>query len=304
MEKYSSTAVDFIAPYVTGIERFSEEVRSSNKVISLHQLRVNIRRFKNMLEMFDSLFSAKRIKKWNKALNKVAAATSASRDLDVYMVFLRRYRNTLSSPERKKVITTLLNHCKDQRDKEQGRVVKVLSDFTRAKWPVRLSKTLVKTAKKSQKAGSSKIYKVCRKAVFKRCRDILDYDDIVSQPEKSEELHQMRICVKHLRYSLEGVQNIYSGELKNYAERVVLFHRQLGDIHDYDVWQIRNSDYMSGKDISDRERSVLTGLERHLKAQRHTVYRVFMSNWSRAKRERFFEELVEYFYAYQYSSIY
>ncbi|MCA9406187.1 MAG: CHAD domain-containing protein [Candidatus Omnitrophica bacterium] len=303
MTKYSLIAVDFIAPYVAGIKKFSEEVRLSNKVFFLHQLRVNIRRFKNMLEMFDSLFSARRIKKWNKALNKVASATSVSRDLDVYMAFLRRYRTHLTNPERKKVVTTLLNHCKDQREKEQEQVAEVLGDFARAKWPARLSKMLVKTAKKSQKTDSSKIYKVCRKAVFKRCRDILAYDAIVSQPEKSEELHQMRICVKHLRYSLEGVQNIYSGELKNYAERVVLFHRQLGDIHDYDVWQIRNSYYMSGKDISDQERSVLTGLERHLKAQRHKVYRAFMSNWSRAKRERFFEELVEYFYAYQYSSI-
>ena len=108
----------------------------------------------------------------------------------------------------------------------------------------------------------------------------------------------MRIAAKHLRYTLEGFVSLYGPRLPLFIARVVSFHRQLGDIHDHDVWTQHLAQYARVRSRSRHEEAVLNKVKRHCLDLRQKTYRVFVRNWSNAREGKFFENLLEYVYAH------
>jgi len=62
------------------------------------------------------------------------------------------------------------------------------------------------------------------------------HEPFVEQPERVEELHQMRIAAKHLRYALEALSSLHEGRLAPPIAVARALQKRLGEIHDCDVW--------------------------------------------------------------------
>jgi CHAD domain-containing protein len=129
-----------------------------------------------------------------------------------------------------------------------------------------------------------------------RLDEFLAYDEIVPQPEKVAELHEMRISAKRLRYTMETFASLYANQLKPYLAQVRKAQELLGDIHDCDVWK----DFLPQFTAEEHERTLayfgharpvkrlLPGLqyfENDRLQARGMLYEEFVSCWQTWKQE-------------------
>jgi CHAD domain-containing protein len=114
----------------------------------------------------------------------------------------------------------------------------------------------------------------------------------VHDPERIDDLHNMRIAAKRLRYTLEIFAPCFDGELvKEYKavyDRVKSIQEQIGDIHDCDV---RGPAIQAFLDAHAKKRPELrVGLEGLIakeKASRDKMYGEFIEYWETLKRKGF-----------------
>jgi predicted nucleic acid-binding protein len=74
-----------------------------------------------------------------------------------------------------------------------------------------------------------------RRVLAVRIAEFYSYEPIVSHPELSEALHDMRISAKRLRYTLELFRPQLGKAGERQIERVKMIQQLLGTLHDHDV---------------------------------------------------------------------
>lgn len=69
-----------------------------------------------------------------------------------------------------------------------------------------------------------------------RLQEMMDYADAIRSPENVEELHNLRIAAKRLRYTLElFAPTLETGGASDLLDRVTEIQERIGAIHDCDV---------------------------------------------------------------------
>ena len=74
-----------------------------------------------------------------------------------------------------------------------------------------------------------------RRVLAVRIAEFYSFEPVVSHPELSEALHDMRISAKRLRYSLELFRPQFGKAGERQIERVKTIQELLGTLHDHDV---------------------------------------------------------------------
>jgi hypothetical protein len=74
-----------------------------------------------------------------------------------------------------------------------------------------------------------------RRVLAVRIAEFYSFQPIVSHPELSEALHDMRISAKRLRYTLELFRPQFGKASDRQIERVKMIQELLGTLHDHDV---------------------------------------------------------------------
>src|SRR5215218_7034485 len=74
-----------------------------------------------------------------------------------------------------------------------------------------------------------------RRVLAVRIAEFYSFQPIVSHPELSEALHDMRISAKRLRYTLELFRSQFGKAGERQIERVKAIQELLGTLHDHDV---------------------------------------------------------------------
>ncbi|MBI5150249.1 MAG: CHAD domain-containing protein [Candidatus Omnitrophica bacterium] len=297
-------AAKSIGQYLKNILRYAPQVRAGRGGEALHQLRVNLRRLRNMLWIFRDLFPAGKLSAWKKAFRAVGKVSSPLRDLDVYSDYLIKYRRRSRSPAARTVLDGLVRDARGRRREFSARTAQALDECAREgvfRDAARSLEVLSTSGTAGGGAGRdspAEIYKICRKKIFKRVRDLLAFDAVARQPANVEGLHRMRIAAKHLRYSLEGLKEIYGPPIDPYIERVTGFHRYLGAIHDHDVWIAHIAQFAGRKGTAARDQLVLSELQKYSRLSRNKVYKEFAAAWFESRREKFFEGLMEYVHSF------
>jgi len=293
---YRSRAGAIISSYVRVIRKHYGGVRTKKQDKALHQLRVYSRRLRNALWIFKDLFDKKQLKSWNRNIKAMVEPSSSARDIDVFISFLRKHKNQLRSRSQRDCLNVVLHRLAERRKKIHPQIVRALSSFEKKKTLRQITVSLRAAAAGPEEARSKKIYKVGRKRVVKRIRHLLNYEPFVVCPEKIHELHQMRIAAKKLRYTLESLRRIYGTGIDRYVDVILKFHRQLGEIHDYDVWVAQINTMKPRNRKMTEQRVVLERLCRHLQSRRQKAYVVFVRAWKTARKNRTLDKLVEYVY--------
>lgn len=68
-----------------------------------------------------------------------------------------------------------------------------------------------------------------------RLAEFYAWEDYIYQPDRSEELHNLRIAAKRLRYTLETFSDALPAAATALIEELTLLQDELGQIHDSDV---------------------------------------------------------------------
>lgn len=149
---------------------------------------------------------------------------------------------------------------------------------------------------------SQALYHRAVKTVYKNISDLFEHEVYIFDPTNKEELHEMRIKAKWLRYSLESYAALYPDELKKFISIIKKIQDYLGTIHDLDVWMellprfIRKEAKQSQRYfLSEKPFELLrVGLDDFMAdttAKRQALYLDFINDWNGWKTEGIWDSL-------------
>ena len=224
------------------LQAFAEEVEGvregAEDIEFIHRARVASRRLRATLPLFAGCLPEKKSARWVKEIRAVTRALGAARDTDVQLERVQAFAKGLTERQHKPGIRRLGLRLRQQRVRVQPAVIKAMDVLNEDKTLLKMRELLepLEQRKESVYVFTPALYQHSFQAVQGRLEDFLAYDEIVFQPEKAQELHEMRIAAKWLRYTMEAFAPLYANELKPQLSAVRKAQDLLGEIHDCDVW--------------------------------------------------------------------
>ncbi len=278
-----------------------EGVREATDLEHIHRMRVASRRLRVRLALFADCFPPKKAADWRGPVRRLTRALGQARDADVQIHYLREEADALGKDRRGPGVARVLLRLSQRRRKLQARVVKALDRLAQSgaldliekeARRLRISLRLHPAA-----AGPSReALALARDAILPRLEEMMGFEIYVHEPEREEELHQMRIAAKRFRYAMEVFADWYPHALKDELKAVRAIQETLGDVHDCDVWLA----FLPGFLDEERRRAVTyqghgrglarlkPGIEFLLEDRREfrgRRYREFVETWEKAAHD-------------------
>ncbi|HWX23539.1 MAG TPA: CHAD domain-containing protein, partial [Vicinamibacteria bacterium] len=204
---------------VDAIHAFEGGARHGRDPEDVHQMRVAVRRLRAVLRATRPLFDPRWVDRLRRELKWLGTGLGRVRDLDVLHAHLRSQVEALPARERKAGWQYLLRALEADRVRARATLRVALTGPRYARLLARLETALLHAPARPSAVPLSDIaaseFKKLRKAVKK----------LRGQPS-AEELHAVRIKVKHARYAAELVQPIIGRR----AERLIAKAKKLQDI--------------------------------------------------------------------------
>ena len=122
-----------------------------------------------------------------------------------------------------------------------------------------------------------------------RLEELYQFSSYISDPVRVEELHNMRIAAKRLRYTLEIFAPCFSGkEFTKLCDQVKSVQEQIGEIHDRDVRGPLLQEFLESH--AGHRPEIRIGLERLIESQqteRAKLYLLFIAYWNKLQKQGF-----------------
>ena len=128
-----------------------------------------------------------------------------------------------------------------------------------------------------------------------RLEELYKFAPYISDPTNVEELHNMRIASKRLRYTMEIFQPCFPGkDFSKLYDQVKSVQEQIGEIHDRDVRGPLLQAFLEAR-AGDRP-EIRVGLERLIQSQqseRAKLYRGFVVYWNKLQKQGFKRQFLQ-----------
>jgi CHAD domain-containing protein len=205
----------------------SDRAARSPNAAEVHDLRVAIRRFAQVLRVFKGRFAAKEVKRIRRALKKTMALAGEVRDLDIAVEFLAK--------SRLKEAAGLVPDFKARRTEAGRNLAGRLQSWAKrrvfSKWRRKLS--VESSNPEGAELGSAE--DVAREVLPRLVnRFLASGGHAADRSEDWEQLHRFRISVKKLRYTVELFAP-HGSPLMGLLARLKGLQAILGKIHDAEL---------------------------------------------------------------------
>jgi putative phosphoesterase len=269
----------------------------------VHKTRVASRRLRAALPIFRSCFPKKNYKKWKNEIRNITRLLADARDLDVQIAFIQQYLEKLGSLSEKSSLDILLHNHKTLRNNIQPNLVtgiqKLKASYTIEEIISSCNQSL--SAHSTETFDKTKILEKARWNIAFGSQNFLDMEEYVLKENEKQKHHQMRICAKKLRYTMEIFAPLFTNKLKEEIDIIKEFQDILGEMHDCDVWidyipkfvdETKNNPTinMGTGTIADLEQN-FSGFQVFIKDERKKHYTQFVHLWEENKKENFFPRL-------------
>ena len=193
----------------------------------LHNLRVNLRKVRSLLKIFNGVFDEKVTLFFGENFKILANSTNKKRDLDIFLGFLSEQKHA----------NELIYFVQKALNLEYENVKSYLSDEENyaflKEWEIFLNEGEFYRSKlfdvSLSRLGSFKL-RMLLVLAQKRLKSL-------DQNCPNESFHKIRIELKKVRYTYEFLSEIfYFDGLKKYEERLKDMQEIFGSLQDYDVW--------------------------------------------------------------------
>jgi CHAD domain-containing protein len=136
------------------------------------------------------------------------------------------------------------------------------------------------------------------KAISGRLKDFRAAVRSIYFPFEIQDLHELRILAKRLRYAVELFRYCWGKDLNETADEIAKLQTSLGELHDCDVWieylgrRLKRAARKSSDDAESlRVRAGYTWLLRHFSKKRTEHYRDALARWQQWESDAFLDEL-------------
>jgi CHAD domain-containing protein len=250
---------------------------------AVHQLRVSSRRLTAALETLQSLFADPPRETLIRRLKRIRRAAGPARDLDVFRQRVKSSEFPLKRKSRKRVLQFL----KKRRQKAQRPLQKAFRKRSPRKLTKSVDELLAMVASQSgETAASGSGLAVAAVEQF--------VTDVPATYRTAADLHQLRICGKRLRYTLETLLDLQAIPQRDAAGRLLEELKQiqdrLGKINDHAVSQRR----LIGWTIEASRRSLRRAFQQMAElesARADEQTRDFFRWWSTDRQQAFRQRL-------------
>ncbi len=129
-----------------------------------------------------------------------------------------------------------------------------------------------------------------------KIKEVYSWAKSIRSPDNIDELHNLRISVKRLRYSMELFAINYGEAFKNLLKVLEDLQHLLGDIHDCDVIETVLTDYLQA--LPDTGNTEIDGvginaLLLHYREMRAAKYEAFLQQWVALEEGDFKDQLLK-----------
>lgn len=300
-------------------------VREGADIEAVHDMRVGSRRLVAAMRVFAGCFPAPEYRRLLRKARGVTRKLGAVRDLDVLIDHYQRLRPKAEPGEQLGIDYFIALHERARRkarrpmlralhELEQGGFTERLQAFLRREaeeYQVGLDTYSVQAHSGTPGSGSA-VGESCigpfREAapglLEERYAELYSFEAYAGQPDAVEELHEMRIAAKWLRYTMELFAPAYADELKRAISAVKGLQELLGDLHDSDIrLQILRElttgrlDYRAleaiGQMLPDPVEHGLALLLAREERERKGCYRAFYKEWKKLEERGFRTKCLE-----------
>jgi CHAD domain-containing protein len=305
-----------LAERVGVVCELAPSVRSAKDIEAVHKMRVASRRLRAALAVFADVLPGKRVKRWQKGVRSLTTALGNARDTDVQIAFTEDRLAELTDESRSASpgIKRLHLRLTQKRQRLQKPVIQAMDQLESSavvtSMPDELRQMIV-SAQPTDLAQPESAYKPsavpalrqhARAAISQALDQLLSYAPYVEQPAMVEQLHQMRIEAKRLRYTMELFEPVFAGRLKQPIKRIRKLQNGLGELHDLDVWldllpqfiekeRQRTADYFGHLRTFKRLEVGLEFLTEYVQDQRRRAYQDVVGRWRRLVDQNAFTRL-------------
>ena len=129
-----------------------------------------------------------------------------------------------------------------------------------------------------------------------KVEEVYSWAEFIRNPDNVKELHNLRISVKRLRYSMESFTINYGEKFKELLKVLEDLQEQLGDIHDCDVIETVLTDYLRGlpdRKAAETDALGINALLTRYCGMRMATYQAFLQQWDALVASDFKGQLLE-----------
>jgi CHAD domain-containing protein len=283
-------------PQIACLKKSAQISLRRNNSDDIHDIRVASRRIRTCLSIFENYLPSKKIKPWVRDIKAVTKSYGRVRDLDVQIELLNTFYKTI---QEKSYLTGLRRarlRLRQQRAKQSAEARELTKTILESPTLLEMQNWAesIIAIPNSDNNNLIKLFQTGNIQIQSRLDEFLFYEVFIFDPERQNELHQMRIAAKHLRYALEIFSELYSGKTDFALDISRKTQQILGEIHDADVWslylpgflnreQSRISHFYGYTSPFNRLTPGIDFLLENRKTERERLYNQFLLEWKRWK---------------------
>lgn len=215
-----------------------EGVRQGEDIEAVHDMRVATRRLRTALRVFEGAFQRRALRPYRRFLRTLGRALGEVRDLDVFLEKAERYAQSLDEA-RRPAFQPLLDQVQAERAAAHQALLQVLQSPEYAEFKQRFN-IFVHTpgaGARLPKSGGPQPCRVNEQApllLYARMAAVRAFDPYV-EGASLELLHQLRIELKMLRYTVEYFEEVLGKRARQVVETIKLLQDHLGELNDAQV---------------------------------------------------------------------
>jgi len=201
----------------------------------VHDMRVATRRMRAAFQvLFENGHARKVSRKFYRRLSGLARSLGETRDADVLLAALARYGEAQGASEMAG-LAPLKAGLELQRAQGRKLMFDILDsrDYQRMLADIRGWTAKAARASAPRRAEPSLVRHFAGSVVWRRYEEVLAYENVL--PSTTATLHELRIAMKRLRYTLEFFEEALSKETRAVLKQLAAAQDELGEMHDADV---------------------------------------------------------------------
>jgi len=248
--------------------------RTGDDIESVHQMRVATRRMRSLFKLIgDDAYKSKRVKKSSRGLRAIARALGEVRDLDVLIVDLEDFHQTLPDHEQA-ILESIIAIIGKRRSKYREKLNDHFDSKSYRKFVSKFANFTLKRGKDATAVDSDEIPHQVRHVLpvllYQRLCAVRAYDTVLNNAE-DETLHSLRVEFKQLRYAVKFFKPVLGASASKFIKEIKAMQDLLGRMNDIVVF----TEYMNSiKKLSPEQETVVehytTVRENELDALRET----------------------------------
>jgi CHAD domain-containing protein len=210
-------------------------IRDDQDPEGIHEMRVATRRMRVILQVMEGVAPAQSIRLYRRGLRRIARAAGAVRDTDVFIANIRAAADALPV-EDAAGLGPLVESLQADRALAYEQLLDRLDSAAYATFKRDFASFITGHHDKwhshvrvRDMAGST-VW-----AYYEALRSHVPEESIVTLADNADELHEMRIAGKRLRYLLEMFEDVFGERVQTVIEPLMAFQDHLGTINDTSV---------------------------------------------------------------------